>query len=121
MRVAVVVSAKSFEAQIVGEPMRVAAFENTLRGIDRFQTWVLQAYRRGADIDVHVWEAEVGVGCSPFASRASAGKIMFRSILPWRSATGLVSVNHVGHSSAVELCRRFGYEGVTLEAVSRRA
>jgi hypothetical protein len=121
MRIATLVSTGSFEAAIVGKPTVTATFKNSQAGVARFQSWALRHYRRARDIEIHLWEAEAGVAATPFPQRAVTGKVSFRSLCFWRSASGLVSVDYVGHSSALELCRRFGYEAVQLEAVLRRA
>jgi hypothetical protein len=121
MRIAAIVSTDSFEAAIVGKATVAAIFKNSQEGVKRFQSWTLCHYRRWRDIEIHLWESELGVGATLFPEQAVAGKVLFRSPFPWRSASGLVSVDYVGHSSAVVLCRRFGYETVQLEAVLRRA
>lgn len=121
LKIATLVSLSSIEAAIVDGANRRATFENSSKGIARFQAWALSAYSRGSDIDVLLWEAEPGVGATAFGEQAPAGKIMFRSLLPWRSANGNVSVDYAGYASAVEFCRRFGYEDVKLEGVIRRA
>ncbi|MDH0865380.1 hypothetical protein [Mitsuaria sp. GD03876] len=121
MKIAVLASAASFEAEIAVDSGRRASFENSAEGVRLFERWALDGYRRGDDITVVLWDAEVALFATPLVEQLLQGRLTFRSWLPWRSANGVVSVDHVGHSTATEYSRRFGYEALCLDAVVRRA